>query len=681
MVTLFRYEGRGNGEAGTHGHQLLLATLRDSETSHRCETWVEPVSVVWAAQALRSVPAFRTSPGGRALLHELDHQGPPGPVAVRALPPDFRSDPLTVDWEAFTLRQTEHGWRLGFREPGPDGQPVELDLEPESSPVVVPGKPGMDYRSSPRISLRGSRDHLSLTGMAWMDHQWGDQAWMVDESGKSVFGWDWFGLNCDDGSDWIIIRHRDARTGEIEQAQAWRRGPDGRAGASTDVVLTKLRHWESPRTRIRHPVAWRIDLPAFGASFEFTPRADDQELAVLGPARAVWEGSGTVRGTVEGRAVSGSARGEFHGYGYLFDPQQMLASFTDRIDERLRGFLPRRFGHHEVERFVGPPAWRHTPGALTECVSRPLWDLLDRKKKCWRPLFGLLLLESFGVPSGPYEELLAVMAELIHSAALIVDDIEDDSRLRRGDEYIHLRYGTAVALNAANLLFFLPSVVLMEHPVLPPEKKARLHELKERVGIEAHFGQAVDLHWSHHLTESNLAAWMAEGLEEQILQMYAYKTGAATTWMAESAILLADQPEAVRAPTLEFARRFAVAFQVVDDIHDCNRSSKWTKEPGEDLANGKPTYVMARALRKLDPAAAAKLGAILCDPVRRHDPAARRDGLDLVRASGALAECRDWARREMTDGWAAFSRVVPPSEPKILLHAMCQHLLDLVFED
>src|SRR5262249_18416790 len=48
-----------------------------------------------------------------------------------------------------------------------------------------------------------------VTGLAWMDHQWGDFRYDPAQG-----GWDWFGVQLDDGSDLMVTRLRDA-TGAV----------------------------------------------------------------------------------------------------------------------------------------------------------------------------------------------------------------------------------------------------------------------------------------------------------------------------------------------------------------------------------------------------------------------------------------------------------------------------------
>ena len=84
-----------------------------------------------------------------------------------------------------------------------------------------------------------------------------------------------------------------------------------------------------------------------------------------------------------------------------------------------------------------------------------LYDLMrnypQRGGKRFRPALVLLSCELFG---GDPEDALtsAVALELFHNFALIHDDIEDESLLRRGEPTLHLQHGIALALNSGDAL-------------------------------------------------------------------------------------------------------------------------------------------------------------------------------------------------------------------------------------
>ncbi len=64
-----------------------------------------------------------------------------------------------------------------------------------------------------------------MRGVAWFDHEW--SSGIVDERAQ---GWDWVGLNLDDGGALMLFQMRDARDGELWAAAKWRA-----AGASEGV--------------------------------------------------------------------------------------------------------------------------------------------------------------------------------------------------------------------------------------------------------------------------------------------------------------------------------------------------------------------------------------------------------------------------------------------------------------
>ncbi|MFO0131652.1 MAG: polyprenyl synthetase family protein [bacterium] len=55
---------------------------------------------------------------------------------------------------------------------------------------------------------------------------------------------------------------------------------------------------------------------------------------------------------------------------------------------------------------------------------------------------------------------MAALGEIIHNGSLIIDDIEDGSDLRREKPCVHKIYGTDVAVNAGNALYFIPMLFI-----------------------------------------------------------------------------------------------------------------------------------------------------------------------------------------------------------------------------
>lgn len=158
------------------------------------------------------------------------------------------------------------------------------------------------YYSQPHLDVSGSvtsrgRSHRVI-GMAWLDHEWSN-----NYLAKEAPGWDWTGINFDDGSALMAFRIR-ARDGTNYWASATYREPgkDPVTLPPLAVHFEPLRNWRSPHTGASYPVAMRLRVGE--RELELQPLMDDQELDSRASVGAVyWEGAVEVkeRGRVVGR--------------------------------------------------------------------------------------------------------------------------------------------------------------------------------------------------------------------------------------------------------------------------------------------------------------------------------------------------------------------------------------------
>ncbi len=154
---------------------------------------------------------------------------------------------------------------------------------------------------------RGGGRAEKITGGAWLEHSWSS-----DYLDPDAIGWDWIGINLDDGGALMAFRIRAKNADVYWAGGSWRDaagvvhalGPD-------DVRFTPTREWRSPRTGFRYPVAFRVTAGALTLDIE--PLQDDAELDSRASVGTVyWEGA--VRARSGGRAV-GRGYLELTGYG------------------------------------------------------------------------------------------------------------------------------------------------------------------------------------------------------------------------------------------------------------------------------------------------------------------------------------------------------------------------------
>jgi predicted secreted hydrolase len=156
------------------------------------------------------------------------------------------------------------------------------------------------YYSLPHLAAKGQVGHggriRAVSGSAWMDHEWSSHYLEPQAS-----GWDWCGIQLDDGAALMAFRMR-ARDGGVRWAGGTLRARDGRATAFAphEVRFVPLREWRSPRSGALYPVSFLVRAGAHELVLE--PLFDDQEHDARATAGAIyWEGA--VRALRAGRAV------------------------------------------------------------------------------------------------------------------------------------------------------------------------------------------------------------------------------------------------------------------------------------------------------------------------------------------------------------------------------------------
>lgn len=146
------------------------------------------------------------------------------------------------------------------------------------------------YYSLPQLRVSGevTRDgkQLPVTGAAWLDHEWSSS--LMD---AEAVGWDWVGINLDDGAALMAFRMRNAK-GSSHWAGGTLRAADGsvRALSPSEVEFTPLRQWRSPRSGISYPIAWRLRLG--DRTLTIQPLMEDQESDSRKSTGTIyWEGA------------------------------------------------------------------------------------------------------------------------------------------------------------------------------------------------------------------------------------------------------------------------------------------------------------------------------------------------------------------------------------------------------
>uniref|UniRef100_A0A0R3RY64 Pre-mRNA-splicing factor 18 n=1 Tax=Elaeophora elaphi TaxID=1147741 RepID=A0A0R3RY64_9BILA len=180
------------------------------------------------------------------------------------------------------------------------------------------------------------------------------------------------------------------------------------------------------------------------------------------------------------------------------------------------------------------------------------------------------------------EVLNSVMGvvEMLHNASLMIDDIEDNSLLRRGLPVTHLIFGIPRTINTANYLYFaaLSRCILLG--------KFKAVEIFTEQLLELHRGQGKELYWRDIVQCPT---------EEEYEKMAIQKTGGLFALTIQLMELFGKKQYDFKS----LIANLALYFQIRDDyINLCSHSYAGQKTFAEDLTEGKFSYPIIVAIKE-----------------------------------------------------------------------------------
>lgn len=148
-----------------------------------------------------------------------------------------------------------------------------------------------------RVTVDGVR--YDVRGASWMDHEFGSSVLEADQ-----IGWDWFGLQLEDGRDLMLyqMRRRDGSRDPFSSGSLV--SPDGHTVhlSRDDYTLDVRDTWRSPRTGVVYPIRWHVTIPGQRLAFDVGAAMPDQELHTpRSTGVTYWEGAVDVRNGARGR--------------------------------------------------------------------------------------------------------------------------------------------------------------------------------------------------------------------------------------------------------------------------------------------------------------------------------------------------------------------------------------------
>ncbi len=348
---------------------------------------------------------------------------------------------------------------------------------------------------------------------------------------------------------------------------------------------------------------------------------------------------------------------------------RFLQETAPLIDKAIEKYIPREFTEDSILFKVNPPKYSSNLEALNKGVAEPIWEILDRGGKRWRPALFLLVCEALGENAENCLDF-AIIPEVVHNGTLMVDDIEDDSELRRGKPCSYKIYGVDIAVNAGNAMYYLPLLPLMEKKQQVPAETLRdIYEVYVQEMINLSLGQAMDITWHRGIANANNLN------EKDYLQMCAYKTGTLARMSAKISAVLAGASREQVEKLGRFAESIGIAFQMQDDVLDLIGKEFAEKKGGvgQDITEGKRTLMVIHTLKNAVNEDNDRLIQIL--NMHTSDQTLRDEAIAIMKKYGAIEHVKHTATRIVEESWSEVDKLLPESEAKKKLKAFSEFLI------
>jgi len=326
------------------------------------------------------------------------------------------------------------------------------------------------------------------------------------------------------------------------------------------------------------------------------------------------------------------------------------------INKEIERFLPHRVDAEWMTENLGKT--KLSPEICNE-ITKPIWDLLGRGGKRWRPVLMMLCCDA--VDGGSKVMDFVPLVELIHNGTLIIDDIEDNSDMRRKGPAIHKKYGIDVAVNTGNMLYFLPHTILKKSDI-SKNLKLKIHELIAEEMLKLHLGQGMDIHWHND----------GDGISETAyLQMCAFKTGVLARMAAKLGALFGNATAGQINSLGRFAEAVGIAFQIQDDI--LNLTGTLGKEFADDVTEGKRSIMVIHVLEKGTDADKSRLLEILS--MKTTDIDLKQEAISIIKSYNSVLYAKKKAKQIVLDAWQKLDSVLKDSESKQKLKSFANFLI------
>lgn len=688
------------GELQRPYHSVIWGFTNVSEKSYSYYTLLDPRTPQKSLQLCKSGEDGAADLLLRRALVEVYSKGAV-PLPDRLLQKDayVSTSRLELDYDGNRFEKTSDG-RYHLTLLSQDGDlGAELTFEPKTSPIrhgeggVVSSGPkdeGMFYYFMPNCKVEGKiivdgKMERVQEASGWYDHEFGRPD--SETTLRDGHAWNWLSAQLNNGYQISAYNLFDVNDTSVPTGQyVVIVDPAGTSRVYDDFVFQPVEDatWTSMRTFVEYPVAWELRVP--GAKIDLRGEALDlptQEFVTSLSKPAFWEGRINVSGVfLNGEWVSGVGYVERAGFGKMDTLKDFFKAVTKETLEAIHRLLPLSLTEEGLVRLIGKSSRPHSIAGVdyeqfSSSVIKPIRDVIDRSGKCWRSYGSIASMDVIGQMVDRSPDHLAY-AELVHVGSLIIDDVQDQSSIRRGHPTCHKIHGEPLAINAGSLCYFLAQLMFFpsDWDIEDIDGKVRMYDMFFETMRAAHAGQALDIAGFGSMMPAVIekGASAAKELETRVLTVHLLKSGVPCASVGRNGARKgggsSEQVEAVG----DFYEAIGVAFQIVDDVLNLRGFEGNLKQKGEDIACGKITMPIAKAMSRLPQESRQSLWDIIRS--KPTDPAVIESAINQLEECGALQDCVDQAHDIVESAWRQLDPLVPDSFTKIHLRALGWYVLN-----
>ncbi|KAJ4165750.1 hypothetical protein LMH87_007370 [Akanthomyces muscarius] len=578
---------------------------------------------------------------------------------------------LQLDWDNGAFIVGENGsYHLKVPE-------IELDIQLQATrPMMLHGYDGvtckddthkMFYYSWPRTAVVGQYQGTQVVGTAWVDHEYSLGVLGSQKSPDApIPGWNWFSLVTSGPSNLEICITQIFQEQSVIEEYIVYMDNDGKRRKEDVFSLFPTKSWVSAQTFQKFGTSWKLTVPSLNIDIDIEAVCQNQEFQTWIRLPSFYEGAVRFSGTWEGAPIRGFGAMELanettSGDKYM---EVILDNASALVRAEIENVVPKSLCPNHFEYLTDVSFDSEQERIIQESIVDPFYLLNNRGGKNWRPMLLSAAASLVGGDANDWRPFL-VIPEMIHTASLIIDDIQDESETRRGGLCVHKVVGIPTAINAGCAMYFWGETIVRDCEALTETQRRDYYATYFEMMRVAHSGQALDI---AGMTMDNLPSIEeAKSILSRVVNMHRCKSGKPASCCGVGGSRLGggtkEQTDAIGL----YVQNLGLAFQIRDDVLDVLGKVKG-KNAADDLYNHKITYPVAK-LFTLDHPDREKWFQLWED---RDVPGF----VEALESSGTMELCKADIEGMILDGWAAVNSLTPNSFSKVLFRTFGEFLIE-----